>query len=63
MVWKDKWKEVRAWKEETWIAFYTISSFWEGLLVNVLSVRLCSLAAVEIGTFPSGLLWEKCPYI
>lgn len=42
MVWKDKWKEVRGSEEEMCIALYTISSFWEGLLINVLSVHLHS---------------------
>lgn len=63
MVWKDKWKEVRVWKEEMWIVFYIIFLFWEGFLVNVLFVCLCSLVVVEIGIFFLGLLWEKCLYI
>lgn len=64
MLWKDKWKEVRASQEEMWVAFYTVSSFGEGLLISVLSVHLHSyLAAIEIGIFPTGLWWRKCPYI
>lgn len=52
MVQKDKWKEVRAPKEEMQIAFDTISLFWEGFLINALSVHLHSFGCSRNWHFP-----------
>lgn len=52
MVWEDKWKQVKSSEEEMWIAFYTISLFREGFLVNVLSVHLHNFGCSRSWHFP-----------